>query len=106
MAAPGSFVIPTPIILSRKGRVGQYGGDIPNRYYSKAYQSYLERNRWDVNAEATNRVQHGNYVRRGKRGRRPIMSLHGDGQRSELELCIVDSRSDANEDKHRRFDGL
>lgn len=26
--------------------------------------------------------------------------------RSELELCIVDSRSDANEDKHRRFDGL
>jgi len=43
---------------------------------------------------------------RGRRGRRPIMSLHGDGQRSELELCIVDSRSDANEDKHRRFDGL
>lgn len=36
----------------------------------------------------------------------PIMSLHSDGQRSELELCIVDSRSDANEDKHRRFDGL
>lgn len=55
----------------------------------------------------THRVQHGNYAIQGRRrGRRPIMSLHGDGQRSELELCIVNLRSDANEDKHRRFDGL
>jgi hypothetical protein len=48
-----------------------------------------------------------NYVGWGEGAGDPIMSLHGDGQQQWIRTVYCRLiRSDANEDKHRRFDGL